>query len=329
MALKSQLTLTLSQHQERHFISRNVGEDVILNCSYDAGGESAWLFWYKQPLDQQLRLISSFYVFDTEESFHNEFKNNQRFTQEKANNFYHLVISEVQISDSATYYCASSNAYDVKFTDGVTLIVREPGLSVQAWIDQSVSGAVQLGGSATLRCDVQVEICDGEHSVYWFKNSADHHRRILYEGRARECEKKVNTKTLDCVYHLDLKGLNQSHAGNYYCALVACGNILFGNGTMLGFDDGVNSQVVVDVLIGALAFSTILSVALSGLVYKVNQKNSFQSTDVEFSAPTLIEGESQETDNLHYAALSLNTSKRLRTQSNPAEDGCVYASVMK
>ncbi|CAN9501333.1 unnamed protein product [Ophioblennius macclurei] len=325
MALTSQLTLALSVQQDRGFVSVNVGEDVTLRCFFDAAGESAWLFWYKQAFGRHPRLISSSYVFDTEKSFHDEFKNDPRFALEKADSSYHLVISEVQISDSATYYCVSSVAYNPKFTEGVTVIVSGAGVSVRASIDQSVSGRARLGGSVTLGCDVHVERCDGEHDVYWFKNSAEPHPRILYKGRVKECEKNADAETRDCVYHLDLMGLDQSHAGNYYCALVACGYILFGNGTLLDFSDEVNSQVVIHVLIGALTLATILVVILSGFVYKMSQKDGFRSTAPAPGA--LTEGDNE--DDLHYAALNMRTSKRLRTQRNSVKDECVYSTVKK
>uniref|UniRef100_A0A3B3DR86 Ig-like domain-containing protein n=1 Tax=Oryzias melastigma TaxID=30732 RepID=A0A3B3DR86_ORYME len=101
---------------------------------------------------------------------------------------------------------------------------------------------VQSGDSVTLNCTVHTGSCDGEHRVYWFKDSEDSHPGLIYThgGRNDQCERKKNTQTHSCVYNLHMKNLNESHAGIYYCAVASCGHILFGNGTKLVLTDAEN-----------------------------------------------------------------------------------------
>lgn len=103
---------------------------------------------------------------------------------------------------------------------------------------QAVLEPARLGDSVTLNCTVVSDRCAGEHSVYWFRhNSGKSHPGIIYtdgDSSAR-CKKnpKAGSSTQMCVYSLPRTNLSYSDAGMYYCAVTACGEILFGNGTKL------------------------------------------------------------------------------------------------
>ncbi|XP_044196597.1 uncharacterized protein LOC122973260 isoform X2 [Thunnus albacares] len=297
MAQVTNLKLSSSVNQESGFLSVNVGEKLSLQCFYEVD-VSSYLYWYKQTLGQKPRLISTFYVNEINGTFYDEFKNNPRFTLDTEN-------------------------------EGTVVSVKGSGLNIQALVHQSASESIQPGDSVTLNCTVHTGTCnDGEHSVYWFKNSQESHPGIIYThgGRNDQCERNNNTQTHTCVYNLTMKSLDLSHAGTYYCAVASCGRIVFGNGTKL---DVGYSAVLVYFLSGALAFTTILSVLLAFSVYKI-KRNSFQSTESQatFSASSTTNGESyKEADNLHYAALSVNLPNRPRRARNNTKDECVYSSV--
>ncbi|XP_045897880.1 uncharacterized protein LOC123965404 [Micropterus dolomieu] len=215
------------------------------------------------------------------------------------------------------------------YKEGATVSVKGSRLNVQASVHQSASETIQPGGSVTLNCTVHTGTCDGEHSVYWFKNSEESHLGLIYThgGRNDQCERKSSTQTHTCVYNLPLESLNPSHAGTYYCAVASCGHILFGNGTTLDFEDQVDSLVLVYFLSGALIFTTILIVLLVILVIK---KNNCQCTESQarLSAPSTTTAEGyRDADSLHYAALNVNLPNRSRRQRNNTNSECVYSSV--
>lgn len=92
----------------------------------------------------------------------------------------------------------------------------------------------------TLQCSVQVKMCDkGVQLVYWFRQSSDSiHSGIIYThgDMKNECGKNVAASTSDtqsCLYNLPKMNVGLSDAGMYYCAVVTCDEILFGNGTAL------------------------------------------------------------------------------------------------
>ncbi|XP_060887550.1 uncharacterized protein LOC132958619 isoform X1 [Labrus mixtus] len=317
---------SVSIHQERRFVSAEVGQTVTLQCFYE-GDDSAWLYWYKQSLGQTPRLISTFYVYDTRITFQDEFNDKSRFTLHTKNKTNHLIILNLKVSDSATYYCACSYEYLLHFTEGTIVSVKDSGWNVPALVHQSAPETIQPGGSVTLNCTVPTGTCDGEHSVYWFKNSEESHQEIIYtHGDSNDqCEK--NTKTDTCVYNLPMKNLNLSDAGTYYCAVASCGHILFGNGTKLDLEDNVDSLALVYFLIGALTVTTILVVALAFSIYKKIKGNICQCRESQpgLSAPST--GDDEVNGNLHYAALSVHQPERSRRQRHIETGDCVYSGV--
>uniref|UniRef100_A0A3B3C8F8 Ig-like domain-containing protein n=1 Tax=Oryzias melastigma TaxID=30732 RepID=A0A3B3C8F8_ORYME len=114
------------------------------------------------------------------------------------------------------------------------VLVKNSSSYIQTSVDQSSSENIHAGDSVTLNCTVHTGSCDGEHRVYWFKDSEDSHPGLIYThgGRNDQCEHK-KTQPHSCVYELLLKNLTRSHAGIYYCAVASCGHILFGKGTKL------------------------------------------------------------------------------------------------
>ncbi|XP_070785797.1 uncharacterized protein [Enoplosus armatus] len=329
MAQMTDMKLSFSVRQEGRFVSANVGDNVTLRCFY-GGDDSAWLHWYKQTLGEKPKPVSTIYVYDRKATFYDEFKNNPRFTLHSENGTNHLTISDLRISDSATYYCGTSYTFVLTLAEGIIVTVK--GSSIQALVHQSASETIRPGGSVTLNCTVHTGSCDGKHSVYWFKKSGESHPGLIYtrEGRNDQCERGPNTQTHTCVYNLSMKRLNLSHAGTYYCAVASCGHILFGDGAKLDFEDEGDSLVLVYFLSGALAFSIILVVLLASLAHKIVKENKCQCTKCQarLSAPSTTNAEGyRDGDNLHYAALSDNLPNRSRRQRNNTENECVYSSV--
>uniref|UniRef100_A0A3Q1GWM1 Ig-like domain-containing protein n=1 Tax=Acanthochromis polyacanthus TaxID=80966 RepID=A0A3Q1GWM1_9TELE len=301
-------------HQDRGFLSANTGDSVTLQCFY-RDDIIARFYWYKQIPGQKLRLISMFYKYETENIFYDEFKNNPRFSLDTEKGKNHLKITNLHISDSATYYCASSYLFTLDFAEGTTINVNHSGLNFQTLAQQATSKAIQPGDAVTLNCTVNTGTCDGERSVYWFRTEGESYPGLIHTcgGRKDNCEKEPNTQTHTCVYNLPLKSLNLSNVGTYYCAAASCGHILFGNETKL---DTEESRVLVYFLSGALAFTTILMRLLASLLYRTKRK-SYQTTGKWFSL--YLETYKTE-ENLRYVAVSMKKANRSRRHRKETED---------
>ncbi|XP_018550551.1 uncharacterized protein LOC108896014 isoform X1 [Lates calcarifer] len=330
MAQMTEVKFSSSVRQDTRFISVKTGDNLTLHCFREM--IASRYYWYKQTLGQKLRLISSFYKFDKNGTFHDEFKKDTRLTLDTGVGKNHLKITDLHISDSATYYCASSYSYKFVFAEGTTVSVKDLGLNIQALVHQSESETIQPGGSVTLNCTVHTETCDGEHSVYWFKSSEESHPGLIYThgDRNDQCERKHNTQTHTCVYNLPMKNLSLSHAGTYYCAVASCGHILFGYGTKLDIEVEGGSLVLVYFLSGALAFTTILSVLLTFLICFINKRDSCKCAEshARSPAPSTMNTEAQENEeNIHYAALREHRVDRSRRQRNNTKADCVYSRI--
>nr|XP_054589599.1 immunoglobulin kappa light chain isoform X1 [Nothobranchius furzeri] len=279
MVQETHLTAS-SVHQDSSLVSADVGDSVTLRCSFE-GTESAWVYWYKQTLGQKPKLMSSFFIYGSEITFYDEFRND-RFTLIREKQTNSLTISDLKASDSASYYCGIMHTQVLTFAEGATVSVKDTG--IQTLVHQSASETIRLEGSVTLNCSVQTGTCDGEHSVYWFKDSKDSRPGLIYSRRGRndQCEREPNTQTHTCVYNLPLNNLNASHTGTYYCAVASCGHILFGNGTTLNFSRELDFLVYF--LAGTL--TTLLVVLLVFLLYRMKKRNQAAEPSVPADATT-------------------------------------------
>ncbi|XP_047463734.1 uncharacterized protein LOC125021652 [Mugil cephalus] len=282
--------LSSSVHQEMRLVAAHVGDRVTLKCFFKSN-VVPYLYWFKQTVGQKPRLISAFYKYKNT-TFYDDFKDNTRFSLETGNGKNHLMITDLRISDSAIYYCVY-NLHILEFLDGCIVIVEGSGSNIQALVQQSTSVTVQPGDSVTLNCTVHTGSCGTEHSVYWYKKEEESHPEIIYTQGVRndQCERKDNTQTHTCIFNLPMKSLNQSHAGTYYCAVAACGIIVFGEGTKLELVENSEKLDLVSVLSVAVTFTTIL---VFFLVCEITNINSCFCTDTRerFSDPStkLAEG---------------------------------------
>ncbi|XP_028992283.1 uncharacterized protein LOC114847085 [Betta splendens] len=269
MAQMTDLKSSSSFQQWSSFVSVKVGDKVSLFCFYEAGF-SLRLYWFKQPMGHKPQFMATFNQYDdVNHAFYDEFRNNPRYLLKSDSGKNHLTITDVDISDSATYYCLSTYSYRAKIVNVTTVSVKGSDSNLTALVHQSASGSIQPGGSVTLNCIIQTGTCDGQHSVYWFKNSGEALPGLIYShgDRNDQCERKPDIRTHTCVYNLPLQSLNASDAGTYYCAIALCGHIVFGNGTEL--DLKYQDSHLVNVLRSALIFTSLLSVLLAFLVCKV------------------------------------------------------------
>ncbi|MEQ2207691.1 hypothetical protein XENOCAPTIV_016961, partial [Xenoophorus captivus] len=93
--------------------------------------------------------------------------------------------------------------------------------------------SVQEGDTVTLQCSLLPKSkessshCPSDYNVYWFRvGFGESHPSIIY---TRKNSNDAQNRT--CVYQLYRTIQNSSDTGIYYCAVVTCGKILFGDGS--------------------------------------------------------------------------------------------------
>ncbi|XP_068164243.1 uncharacterized protein [Antennarius striatus] len=318
---------SLPVHQDGGIVSAKLGDSITLRCFHKSDMVVIYS-WYKQTLSQKLQRISTIYM-STTYTFHSEFTNNPRFTIMNENSHTDLKISDIQVSDSATYHCASSLSDQFEFLAVFTLIVKGSGLNIPVLVHQSVSVTMQPAILMPLNCTVQTGMNDGKHSFYWFNNREESHPGLIYtHGRRNDsCNSKVNKQTCTCVYNMPTE--NQSSSQSRTCAVASCGQILLKKGAELDSDD---SLVLVYFLSGTLAFITIPNIFLAFLVciFKKRINCKCRDSQVRFLVASMnnAEGSTKE-DNLHYATVTLEKTRRTRRQRHNREEECVYSTIQQ
>ncbi|TRY58718.1 hypothetical protein DNTS_001268 [Danionella cerebrum] len=176
--------------------------------------------WYKQEIGGKLQLISHTYIYMNNAKFEDAFKNG-RFNITIAPGVYHLSISPTEKKDAAMYFCG------VLFL-GEIIFEEQEGATV---IQEQIYEEVHFGDNITLQCRVETERreCEDKRRVFWFRTTD----RIFHSDE-EDCE----SNGILCTYSLKKINIDQSDAGMYYCALLQCDEILFGNGTLLQFSSG-------------------------------------------------------------------------------------------
>ncbi|XP_053179630.1 uncharacterized protein LOC128362804 [Scomber japonicus] len=208
-----------------------VGDNVTFHCPVS---ENDKLFhWYQQPIGQMGQTIAAVIFGKIKVSGH---FNESRFTVTKKDAHFSVTIRNVSKEDEATYFCLNGPVFSQTFIYGRLLTVNDNNQQKSVYVKQSPETAsVQLGDALTFQCSLlsknkaeNTDQCPGECSVYWFRaGSGGFHPGVIYTHGNRSDERKERS----CVYSLSKTIQDSSDTGTYYCAVVTCGQILFGEGT--------------------------------------------------------------------------------------------------
>uniref|UniRef100_A0A8D0CG74 Ig-like domain-containing protein n=1 Tax=Scleropages formosus TaxID=113540 RepID=A0A8D0CG74_SCLFO len=197
---------------------------VTLTC-FCTKDEITYIAWFEQPFGQKPQIVAKALFYSQDVEFQAEFENRLSLQWIEATKSFNMTILKTELSDSAVYYC-------------VTVLYNEPCAVLKDFSLITKSYPVRPGDSVTLQCTVDSETCAGEHSVYWFRHgSGESLPGLIYThgNRSDECERspEAGSHTHSCIYSLPKRNLSPSDAGIYYCAVATCGDILFGNGTVV------------------------------------------------------------------------------------------------
>ncbi|XP_033822381.1 uncharacterized protein LOC117370937 [Periophthalmus magnuspinnatus] len=314
-------------HKKGGFLAASFGDNITLRCTSSEVG--AKLNWFRQKWGMKPVLISSYFKYDQNREFYKEFRSNNHFKMDYGDDKNDLSIMNVSSSDSAVYHCVRSFLHQSDFQESVTVIVKS--LHPTAEVRQSPHEEIEPGHSVILHCSVQTDSCVGQHRVHWFKQSEESAAGLLYShgGSSDQCESNTDGPNNPCVYNLPIHNVSSQQTGTYYCAVAACGQVLFGNGTRVNMKDAAaTGHPVLYTLAGALTFTVVFVLLLALSLYNVMKKNKRQNRapECEDNGSSSTTGNTQnEPDHLHYAALSIN--RKLRSQRNSDPVDCVYSRI--
>ncbi|XP_034453167.1 uncharacterized protein LOC117768862 isoform X2 [Hippoglossus hippoglossus] len=330
------LLTTLSLHQtvevpqQIPLIVANLGDNINLTCS--VSGKEAWLFfWYKLNFGYMVQTLAKGASPDTK--LQGQF-DSPRFTVKTVGDLYILTIRNISKDDEATYFCQAGEAYIFTFINGTILAVKDhKNQPKHIYVKQSPETAsVQPGNSTTLQCSLlfkhkeNLVQCPGEHSVHWFRaGSGRSHPGFIYTQSSRRDEQEEKS----CVYSLSKTIHNSSDAGTYYCAVVTCGEILFGEGTKVEMRQ---EQLPLVIALGTLMLCCIIVIVALILFRKKKTvcehcKGAVTASHPGGSADDQPNDADGDAAAMNYAAIGFNSRKATRWNNRNLPEDCTYSSI--
>ncbi|XP_017537880.1 uncharacterized protein LOC108411026 [Pygocentrus nattereri] len=285
-------TTVNTEMSELHVRTVRSGSNVTIKCDQNMDNDNKkYLSWYKQSSGK----VPEYVVRSFQGIRYASGSNDGRFTVDEET--FDLTINAKNEEDAGLYFCGKVKANVVEFGSGTHLLYQ--GEKIHHPVTEMV---IKTGDSATLQCSVQSlnSNCSGDHSVYWFRHgSGESHPGIIYThgNRSDECEKSSETDspTQSCVYKLPKRNLSLSDAGTYYCAVAACGRIVFGNQTKVNVQEN-NSWIVITLTILNVIFAIVI-ILLIGVLLK-NHRNGTFNSHLSYT------DQAEDTKVLNYAALN-------------------------
>ncbi|XP_067374753.1 immunoglobulin kappa light chain-like isoform X1 [Channa argus] len=256
-----------------------LGEPVTFTCLYpNSENSNTRVKWYKQRVGDNPRLVTTLTKGTTIPTFEQGFSPTRYCAKHNSSQSTLTILRTIR-ADEAVHYCAVSTWSKDEWS-GTYLFFKE---NIQKTYDivqwPTASGPVHPGDSVTLQCsvlsDAENETCPSEASVHWFgvRSNIFLPSVIYTDGNTpQSCDHRSDTvKT--CVYRLS-KNVTSSDAGTYYCAVAACGEIIFGNGTKLDIEGAILSSATIGnitlLLLCAVLAMTVIAAAF--FIYAVKNK---------------------------------------------------------
>ncbi|XP_073692785.1 novel immune-type receptor 4a [Garra rufa] len=295
------------------------GGNVLLPCLI-LDDQLHRALWYKQVLGEKPVLIVSSYHHSQPNEFSSNLEESDRFHAVRKDDSFNLTILRTLKSDSGTYFCASAFANVIYFSNGTVLLVKGADLK-PAVIQQPVLGVMKPGNNVTLQCSVEAKKCEkGVQLVYWYRRSSDTiHPGMVYtqEDMNKECGKNsaASSSTQSCLYSLPKMNVGLSDAGLYYCAVVTCDEVLFGNGTTLIIEDEFNSERMQYFILTGLAVLCTVSFTINILLCIPFRRKDRTLQQIQTANDDTTRVQYRNTDDINYAALNLSAKRGQRKRT--------------
>ncbi|XP_062249542.1 uncharacterized protein LOC133958653 [Platichthys flesus] len=244
-----------------------VGDELKFTCRRQKTDFGAKLFWIRLVSGNLPEFLGGTHSFD-DDGVHET----PHFTVKQEPGSFVLYINKAEPSDAGGYYCMEHKTLEVNLLSGTFLKIKGPEPDITAVIQVPPSDPVGSGDSVTLQCSVLSDsvnrTCPRYNRLYWFRADESHPSLVYVHGSSGdECDGSLEAHSPHrCVFNF-CKSFSSSDFGTYYCAVVTCGEILFGRGIKLE-NEVVNmwnlqkANTVLCLLSAALAISLIVIVVL-------------------------------------------------------------------
>ncbi|KAM9424785.1 uncharacterized protein KZ484_004745 isoform 2-T2 [Pholidichthys leucotaenia] len=216
--------------QPKSYQAVKPGASVTITCHVNHGGKQR--VWHKLTPGRRLLLLASTDILHNLTTFT---ECSEHYLVQSGTNIHHLTILTTTREDVGTYYCGTLTLNDVQFGQGTFLMIKGAKMTSDSVIQHPASQLVQTEDSVTLSCSFHADHCGAQHThVLWFKHSNHSSPEIIYSsGSTHDACRNTDGGGTSCDYELLMRNLSLDDAGTFHCAVTACEQILFGNGTRI------------------------------------------------------------------------------------------------
>ncbi|XP_072561131.1 immunoglobulin lambda-1 light chain-like isoform X3 [Paramormyrops kingsleyae] len=139
--------------QKPSLLTLSKGETATLHCQKPVD-DSYEIYWYKKVPGGAPQFILYYYHTYSSPTYGSGFSSSRFTSRAQSNTDYQLVISSVEVDDSAVYYCKKwfSSPSEAVFGQGTKLIVSDPSLEAPSLSLLPPSSEELKTGKATLVC---------------------------------------------------------------------------------------------------------------------------------------------------------------------------------
>ncbi|XP_046695646.1 immunoglobulin lambda-1 light chain-like [Silurus meridionalis] len=169
------------------------GNTVTMDCNI-AKDESNYVSWYKQIPQEAPQFVLRFYYSNSSPGKYGDNFSSTRFTSKASTNIdYQLIISNVEVGDSAVYYCGtrddSTSGY--VFGQGTKLIVSDAALPAPVLNLLPPSSEELKSTKATLVC-LANDVAGGFADVRWLVNGNPVTSGVITGSAQQQANKKFS-----------------------------------------------------------------------------------------------------------------------------------------
>ncbi|XP_037531425.1 uncharacterized protein LOC119408654 [Nematolebias whitei] len=267
-------------------VTVQLDESVTFTCTFtEKFHTSTWLHWYKQTAGENLKLITM--LRGNTNPTYGPGISASRFSTSFHSNVSTLTILRTSKEDEGMYHCAYMD-WTKSTWSGTYLSIRGNTVRTSQYtVVQQTTGS-DPADLETLQCSVlsdpEDESCSRGLSMFWFRSDKSTPDFLYTDGsRPANCDEARDTERR-CSYDFSKK-ISSSDDGTYYCAVAACGQILFGNGTNLKNDETPSSDfLLLMVTIICLAVSVTVNIVFISYRFK---KSAFEKSKEDCAQPWL------------------------------------------
>ncbi|CAJ1058995.1 uncharacterized protein LOC117817651 [Xyrichtys novacula] len=315
-------------------ITVSVKDGVTLSCPRDTSWLSTQLFWFRMVSGGTPEFLGGTSTFP-----YDEVTETPHFTAKQEPKKFVLTINETRLNDTGLYFCVKQTQLDVTFLKRTFLRIKGPGPDIISVVQDILSNPARPWDSKILQCSVlsdkSSKTCPDKPRAFWFRSGSDDSRpSVIYThgNKSDGCEESPETPSLQrCVYSFS-KTVSSSDDETVYCAVVACGEILFGNGKKLTSEGNDELLYIALYLLSAAVVTCLIVIAF--LIYTIKTRAPCNTADDERrnAAKASADRQSRQRDDnsLVYAAPTFSKKKPCkgeRRNKKRAEEEIVYSGV--